>query len=177
MITGKSKKAALLGVFTALALALSYIEYVIPFGFIPVPGFKPGLANIAVMAAMYLFGPVEAIAVSALRTVLSLFLFSNINAFLYSLAGAALSLAVMILLKRTERFSEIGVSAAGAVCHNLGQTAVASLILRSVGIWIYFPLLMLAGIVTGIINGVIVRLILKPLEKIASGTHKKGDTE
>ncbi|MBO4414316.1 MAG: Gx transporter family protein [Clostridia bacterium] len=161
----KTKKAAALGVFTALALALSYLEFILPMSFIPLPGFKPGLANVAVMAALYLFGLPEAALVSALRTVLSLFMFSNINAFLYSLAGAALSLTVMYLMKKAGIFSEIGVSVTGAVFHNLGQTAVACAVLRSSGIWLYFPLLVIAGAVTGVINGLIVKLSLRALSK------------
>ena len=111
----RTKKAAMLGIFSALGLALSYLEFLFPMSFIPLPGFKPGFGNVAVMAALYLFGLPGAATVSAVRTVLSLFLFSNINAFLYSLAGAVLSLFAMFFIKKTGLFAEAGVSVTGAV--------------------------------------------------------------
>ena len=163
-----TKKIALAGVFTALAVALSYVEFIVPITFVPIPGFKLGIANLAIMAALYFLGPFEAVAVSALRLFLTLFLFSNVNAFLYSAAGAVLSLAVMIVIKKTGLFSEIGTSVSGAVFHNAGQIAVASVILRGSGIWYYFPALLLAGIVTGLINGMIMLSLSKPLSKLTA---------
>ncbi|MBO4770512.1 MAG: Gx transporter family protein [Clostridia bacterium] len=161
-----TKKIALTGVFTALAVALSYVEFLVPITFVPVPGFKLGIANLAIMAALFFLGPFEAAAVSALRLVLTLFLFSNVNAFFYSVCGALLSLAVMIIIKKTTFFSEIGTSVSGAVFHNIGQIALASLILKGSGIWYYFPALMLAGTLTGTVNGLILRFASGPLGKI-----------
>lgn len=164
----RTKKIAVLGIFTAVAVVLSYVEFLIPLTFIPVPGFKLGLANISIMVALYLFGPVEAICISALRLVLSLFLFSNLKAFLYSLIGAILSLAVMILLKRINRFNEVGVSVTGAVFHNIGQLAAASLLMASMEIWSYLPVLVIAAVITGSLTGLILHFILpviRPLVK------------
>lgn len=161
----RTKKIVILGIFTAIAIALSYIEFLIPMSFIPIPGFKLGLANISIMVALYVFGPVEAIFVSALRLILSLFLFSNIKAFLYSLLGAILSLAVMILLKKINKFKEVGVSVSGAVFHNLGQIMAASFLMNTVEIWGYYPFLVIAGVITGALTGIILHFILRPIKE------------
>ena len=88
------KKSVYFGVFTALALIVSYVEALIPFSF-GVPGIKLGLANIVVVAALYMWGGTTALLLSVVRILLSGFLFGNMFAILYSLAGALLSLSVM----------------------------------------------------------------------------------
>ena len=125
----KTKKIALTGVFTALALAFSYIEFLIPFDMLGIPGIKPGFANLVVMAALYTLGLPYAAAVSLMRILLSFLLFGNVTSLLYSLAGGVLSLTVMFILKKTNVFGHIGVSVGGAVSHNIAQTAVSFIIL------------------------------------------------
>ena len=105
----KTKKIALTGVFTALALAFSYIEFLIPFDMLGIPGIKPGFANLVVMAALYTLGLPYAAAVSLMRILLSFLLFGNVTSLLYSLAGGVLSLTVMFILKKTNVFGHIGV--------------------------------------------------------------------
>ena len=90
-----TKKIALCGVLTALAMIFSYIESVIPVP-IPVPGIKLGVANIAVITILYVLGVKEAIVINLLRIVLTSLLFGNVNSFLFSISGAALSLTIMI---------------------------------------------------------------------------------
>ena len=80
----KTKKIALTGVFTALALAFSYIEFLIPFDMLGIPGIKPGFANLVVMAALYTLGLPYAAAVSLMRILLSFLLFGNVTSLLYS---------------------------------------------------------------------------------------------
>jgi len=110
----------------ALAFIFSYIEHLIP---LPLPtGVKLGAANIVVLCALYFFGWKEALAVSLVRIVLSGVAF-GISTVPYSLAGGVLSLFVMSLLKRKESLGVTGVSVAGSVCHNIGQTLVAMALL------------------------------------------------
>ena len=104
-----TKKIALCGVLTALAMIFSYIESVIPVP-IPVPGIKLGVANIAVITILYVLGVKEAIVINLLRIVLTSLLFGNVNSFLFSISGAALSLTIMIIMKKLDFFSCIGVS-------------------------------------------------------------------
>lgn len=157
----KTKKIALAGLLAALAFGLSYIEFLLPFDAVGIPGFKLGLANLAVMLALYRLGSGEAAAVSGVRLVLSLLLFGSVTGFLYSVAGAVLSLAGMIVLKRTNRFGVPGVSVAGGVLHNAGQTLCAMVILGTAGIVSYLPLLLITGAVTGAVNGGVLFMILK----------------
>ncbi len=160
----KAKRIALLGVMSALAFGLSWLEFLIPLNW-TVPGVKLGLANLAVMAALYLAGWGEAAAVSGVRLLLSLFLFGSFSGFLYSLFGAVLSLTGMILLKKTGKFGIPGVSMTGAVLHNLGQLFAAGLLTGSAAVVSYLPILLAAGTVTGLANGLILTGILRIIRK------------
>jgi len=140
--------------FLALALILSYVESLIPF-FFGVPGMKLGLPNLVIVMILYCMGTKEAYMISIVRVLLSGFLFGNLFSIGYSLAGAMLSLTIMMLLKRTGKLKVITVSAIGGICHNIGQLIVASLVVESYNIFYYMPVLLIAGLITGIIIGVI----------------------
>lgn len=154
-----TKKTAYLGVCLALALVCSYVESLIPF-FFGIPGAKLGLTNIVVILMLYMIGAKEAFSVSMLRIVLSGFLFGNLFSIIYSLAGGILSFFCMVLLKRTKIFHVISISAAGGITHNLGQIAVAAVVVENANLFYYFPALMLAGAVTGIVIGIAAQEIL-----------------
>ena len=156
-------KAAYFGVFTALALIFSYVETLIPINF-GIPGAKLGLANLVIVIVLYKTGGKEALLLSVTRIVLSGFLFGNLVAILYSLAGGLFSLAVMGLVKRRKSFSIIGVSMAGGVTHNIGQLIVAMLVVKTYQVGYYLPVLMMAGLATGTLIGVISREVLKRLK-------------
>lgn len=157
-------KVAYFGVFLALALIFSYVESLIPImAVIPIPGIKLGLANLMVLIALYKMGIKEAYLLSVLRVVLAGFMFANLFSIVYSLAGGLLSLTVMVLLKRTNQFSLMGISTAGGVMHNVGQILVAMLVLESVNIAYYLPLLLISGVITGVLIGVITDEVLKRL--------------
>lgn len=158
----KRTKAAYLGVFTALALIFSYIETLIPIHF-GIPGVKLGLANLIVVAALYKMGTKDAVILSVARIVLSGFLFANLFSIIYSLAGGLLSLAVMAALKKRESFSVMGVSMAGGIFHNVGQLIVAMLVVETFSVAYYLPVLLVAGVITGLLigiaaNGMLIRL-------------------
>ena len=155
-------KLALCGVLTALAAIFSYIEAIIPFAR-GVPGIKLGLANIVIVFALYRMGPGFAFLVSVARIFVISSLFGSIAIAMYSLAGGLLSLVIMALLMRTKLFSVIGVSMAGGVFHNIGQLAVAAAVVETFQILYYFPILLVAGMGTGIIIGVIVKKISRSL--------------
>ena len=122
----KAGKTALFGMLVALAFIFSYIEHLIP---LPLPtGVKLGVANIVVLTALYFLGAKEALIISMVRILLSGFAF-GISTVPYSLAGGLCSLLVMVLLKKSERFGLAGVSVAGSVCHNIGQTLMAMVLL------------------------------------------------
>ena len=148
------KNVAFWAMFLALALILSYVESLIPF-FFGVPGMKLGLPNLVIVMILYCMGTKEAYLVSIVRVLLSGFLFGNLFSIVYSLAGAMLSLTIMMLLKRTNKLKVITVSAIGGICHNIGQLIVAALVVESYNIFYYTPVLLIAGLITGIIIGVI----------------------
>ena len=148
------KSVAFWAMFLALALILSYVESLIPF-FFGVPGMKLGLPNLVIVMILYCMGTKEAYLISIVRVLLSGFLFGNLFSIGYSLAGAMLSLTIMMLLKRTGKLKVITVSAIGGICHNIGQLIVASLVVESYNIFYYTPVLLIAGLITGIIIGVI----------------------
>ncbi len=159
------KKAAYLGVFTALAMIFSYLESFIPIP-IGIPGIKLGLANLLIVVALYKIGTREAFAISVIRIVLSGFIFSNLFSIIYSLAGGIFSFVVMYLLKKRGTFSIYGISLAGGVFHNIGQLIVAMIVVETVSIVYYAPALMVAGIVTGLIIGAGSNEILKRIGSI-----------
>ena len=158
----KTQKLTVMALTTAIALVLSFIESQIP-AFVAVPGVKMGLANIAIVYALYRLGWKGAALISLIRVVLVSLLFGSAASFLYSLAGAVLSLLGMALLKKTGKFTEIVVSVAGGVLHNIGQIAMASIILETDALRYYLPFLLvsgiLAGVVIGLISGILIRRI------------------
>lgn len=156
-----SGKLAIVSLFTAAALLLSYIESLFPF-FFGVPGMKLGLANLAVVTALYYYGWREALAVNILRVFLAGLLFGNLFSILFSLAGAAFSF-VFMLLARKLGLSIYGVSMAGGVFHNIGQLLAAAFIVETVSIGYYAPFLLIAGLVTGLLIGVMGKEVLRRL--------------
>ena len=157
---------------SALALVLSFLESLIPFQ--PgLPGIKLGLANLVIIFVLYRMNVHSALLINTVRILLAGLLFSGLFGLLYSAAGAATSLAAMTLLLQINRkreqvgksilFSIFGVSMTGGVFHNLGQLLVAILFLSSLNLIYYLPVMIISGIVMGLINGMIARLLLQKL--------------
>ena len=157
------KDLAFLGLCTALALILAYAEVLLPPLFPSVPGIKMGLPNIMVIFILYRRGARAAVMVSIARILLVTLLFGNAASLAYSLAGAALSLSVMVLLRRMEVFSTIGVSVAGAVMHNVGQVLTAMLLLETAELGYYLVVLMVTGTIAGVFIGLCGAMLIKRL--------------
>lgn len=150
----KSKRFATIGLLTALAFIFSYLESLLPVP-LPVPGVKLGLANLVVLVALYIPGAKEAFALSIVRILLVGFTFGSPSTLLFSLAGGLLSFVVMWLLSRFEGFSIIGVSVAGGIMHNVGQLLTAAVVVKSGSLLYYMPVLLIAGVLTGLAIGLI----------------------
>lgn len=155
-----TKKIALCGLLTALAMILSYIEAVLPLSF-TVPGVKIGLPNIAILFVIYKVGFREACVISLIRVVLTSILFGNAFSLLYSVAGAVLSLLVMYLLRKSGKFGISAVSVAGGVAHNVGQIIVAIFTLETGSLIYYLPVLCISGIAAGLLVGLVSALLIK----------------
>lgn len=150
--TGHAMQIARYALLTALALVLSWLESIIPLP-VTVPGMKLGLPNLVIIFMLYRMSLREAAVLSILRVFLVSMMFGNAYSLAYSLSGATLSMAVMAGLKRSVRFSILGVSIAGGVCHNLGQIFMAMAVLRTVQAAWYLPPLMVSGTLAGIAIG------------------------
>ena len=156
----KTRTVALTGLLIDLALVLSYLESLVPLSF-AIPGIKLGLPNLVIVFALYRLRPSVAAAISLLRVALVALLFGSALSLAYSAAGAVLSFAVMLLLKRSGRFGCAGVSVAGAVAHNLAQIATAALLLETPGLAWYFPVLCVSGTVAGVVIGLLAALLVR----------------
>lgn len=156
----KQKKLAYMGLFAAIAIIFGYVESLIPF-FAGIPGIKLGLANLAVLFILETYTWKEAALVSIVRILVIGFMFGNMFSILYSMAGAALSLTVMTLMKRFSGFSILGVSVAGGVSHNIGQLIIAALIVENTSLFYYAPVLLISGVITGILIGILTGEVIK----------------
>lgn len=159
------RKTALYGLLVALAFMFSYIEVLVPIP-VGIPGIKLGLANGVVLTALYLLGTPTAFAVGLVRVGLAGLVFGSPVSMLYSLCGSLLSLGVMWLCRRTDRFSVVGVSIAGGVAHNVGQLALAAVLLATPSVAWYAPVLLVTGTLTGALIGTLCRLLLPRLKKL-----------
>lgn len=169
-MNSKAKRVAVCGLLTALALVLSLVERMFPLSAaVPVPGIKLGLANVVTLFALTRLGKRDAFAVLLVRVVLASVFMGSVTSFLFALFGGVLALAVMALLLPFEGrwFSIPGISAAGAAAHNIGQIGAAMLVLRSVYVAAYLPLLLVSALVMGLVTGLTCRATLEHLEKIS----------
>jgi len=159
----KTKNLTLYALLLALALILSYLESLVPMSF-AVPGIKLGLPNVVMVFALYRLGFKAAGSISIVRVLLVSMLFGNVMTMAYSLAGAAISLVLMWLLKKSGKFSPVGVSVAGALGHNTGQIFTAMLLLETGGIIYYLPALCISGAVTGVLIGILGGILVKRIK-------------
>ena len=169
----KTISLTLCAMLISLALALSYVERFIPLQMlIPLPGIKLGLANIVTLTALYLLGAKSAFIILVLRCFLGSLFGGGITGFLFSLCGGLLSMTVMTLTRRLSCFSVYGVSILGAAAHNIGQIAVAILLMRSVYIGAYLPYLLVVALFTGFATGSACAGILNILLRLRA--HRGG---
>ena len=161
----KTKKIVFLGLLASLAMVLSYIEMLLPPIYSAFPGIKMGLPNIVIIFTLYKMGLKEAATVSFVRIVCVSHLFGTPLTLAYSIAGGLLSLMMMAILKKTDRFSTVGVSVAGGISHNVGQILVAILLLKRVELGFYLIILAVTGTVAGILIGLTGAYLLKKLTR------------
>ena len=152
-----TKKLSRLALLTALGLLAAWLEATLlpPLG---VPGIKLGLANLFTVLALYMYGFGAAMMVTFARVALAALLFGSL---LYAFAGALLAVPCMALLRRCGGFSCVGASVAGGAAHNLGQLAAAALAAETPGLAAYLPVLLVAGAITGFVNGALALAVRK----------------
>ena len=160
-----SKRIATDGLVLSLALVLSYIDSLVPMP-IPVAGIKLGLANMAVLFALYKRGPADAAIVSITRVILSGLMFAGMSGIMYSLSGALFSLLIMLLAKRFTDYHIVTVSVCGSLAHIMGQLLVAGLMVGMGVVTYYGPILLVAAFFTGAITGTITRLVINSINRV-----------
>ena len=156
----KILRYATLGMLLAIAIVVNYLESFIPS--IGIPGVKLGLANIVILICLYKYKAYEAALIDLLRVFIASLLkgtFLSI-AFYMSLSGATLSFVVMLILKQIKPLKPLVISVIGAIFHSIGQIIVALVAIQTSGILLYLPFIMLASIITGILNGIVCERII-----------------
>lgn len=153
-------RLAKMGLFLALGMILSYVEALLPVA-PSMPGVKIGFANMLTVLLLYSYGMKYGVIYQLSRIILTAVLFGSIFSCIYSLAGAAFSMLVMIVLKRSGFLDQPGVSMCGGIAHNLGQLAVAYFIVQHTAIAWYIPILLITGAVSGYGIGYISEILLK----------------
>ncbi len=162
----KTQKIALLGILGAQALALSFIESLLPaMPFLP-PGVKPGLSNIVTMFAAGTMGFLPALSVTLIKSLFAL-LTRGVTAFFMSFGGGLLSTVAMTLMIKLvkNKAGFVGVAVVSAICHNLGQLTVSIIVTKTTAFVYYTPVLLLSGVVMGIITGLVLKAVMPLLTK------------
>ena len=139
----------------AAAIGLTLAEAAIP---LPIPGIKPGLANIVTLVVLYRYGWHTAAWVAGLRIVAGALALGQFltPAFVLSLSGGLLSLLVLALAIRLPPrwFGPIGVSLLAAFTHIGAQLLVVDVwLLPGTSILGLLPLFLTAAWITGLVNG------------------------
>lgn len=160
------RQAAQYGLLAAVALACGYLELLVP---LPssLTGIKLGLGNIVILVALERMGVRAALALMLIKVIASTLLFANMQMFIFSLAGGALSWAIMALAVRSGAFSPIAVSVLGGIAHNAGQLLAVCVLLSPQVALINAPILTIAGIGCGGIVGIAAHLVLRALPEKA----------
>lgn len=162
----KTKKLALMAVLTAIALTIFMLEAQLPAP-VPIPGVKLGLANIVTLTAMLILGRREAGAILAARIIMGAVFAGNLSAMLYSAAGGVLAYAAMCLLVGVVPEKRLwAVSAVSAVAHNMGQLLACVLVVKTPGVFIYAPALIVSGVITGVFTGFGAMYLVRALRKL-----------
>ncbi|NLL91676.1 MAG: Gx transporter family protein [Ruminococcaceae bacterium] len=156
-----SKRVATMGLLMALAIALSYLEYMIPTQGILPPGVKLGISNILTMYCLYFWSFKYAASIVIFKSLFSL-ITRGLTAALIGLAGGIFSILIMgLILLTRKKSSNTFVSIIGAVSHNMGQLIAARCLLGSNVVFAYIPILSISGVVMGSLTAFIYK-ITKP---------------
>lgn len=163
----KVKRLALMGLLFALAMALSFLESLLPALPMLPPGIRLGLSNIVTMYALFVLGPVSGYAIAILKALFVLLTRGAVAAAM-SAAGGAFSVTIMLLLSLLPGIKEqyLLLSVFGGAAHNIGQLVMARFIINNQYVWYYFPVLLAAGLLMGAITGMALRVVLPYLNRL-----------
>lgn len=153
-----------LALLFAMAAVLNIVEGMLPP--LPVPGMHFGLSNIPVMYSLFFVHPAGAFVLAILKGGLA-FLTRGVSAGFLSMSGGLFSVVIMALLRLIfkDKISITILSVSGAVAHNLGQL-IAATALYQLTVWGLAPILLLAGIASGILTAMLLKLLLPIFQKL-----------
>ena len=158
-----TRRTAYSGLLLATMLVLGYVESLLP-AVAGVPGIKLGLSNSVLIFAVYMLDIPTAWVLMVLKVMLSGLMFGGFNTILYAMAGGVLSMLVMSVFSRFPSLHPIVVSMTGAVMHNVGQVAVAMLLLHTPQLLYYMAVLIFVGMACGALTGVCASSVMKHLK-------------
>jgi len=174
------KKLALMAILAAIALIIFIIEALIPLP-IPIPGVKPGLANAVTLFALFYskrtqgddsntvpprLTTLDAFAILLCRILLGAVFTGRPIVLVYSLAGGLLGFAAQAVVCRFVSNRQVWVCGAiGAIFHNTGQILAAIVITGTPAVAMYLPLLIIAGVFTGVLTGLLAQFTLARIQK------------
>lgn len=163
----KVKRLALMGLLFALAMALSFLESLLPALPMLPPGIRLGLSNIVTMYALFVLEPVSGYTIAILKALFVLLTRGAVAAAM-SAAGGAFSVTIMLLLSLLPGIKEqyLLLSVFGGAAHNIGQLVMARFIINNQYVWYYFPVLLAAGLLMGAITGMALRVVLPYLNRL-----------
>lgn len=168
----KTKKLAHMSLMVGYSLILYIIESYMPNPLIAIfPGAKLGIANIVTLTSLVLFGLKDTFIILSVRVIMSSIFAGPISYLLFSIVGSYLSLIFMYLALKINKFSLIGVSVIGAIGHNIGQLAVAGMIIKNGMIFGYLPYMLFASIITGLFVGIASKFTVGKLSSIDKNVY------
>ena len=153
MTATKTRKLTTLGLLTAIALTIFMVEAQIP-AIVPLPGVKLGLANIVTVFTVFALGPGDGVLVLAARIFLGAVFAGNFSTIFYSAAGGALAILTTIGLRKILKPGQLWVAGClGAIAHSVGQMAMAVVMMGTVSVAVYLPVMIVISIITGLFTG------------------------
>lgn len=170
--TAKIRMMALMSMMLALMIILSFVESTLP-PLVPVlPSMRLGLANVVSMYVLFFIGKRQAFALTGLKALFVLFTRGPMAGLLSAVGGLLALMVLVLLVIFVSKASYVMLSAAGAITHNFAQVIAASVILQTNIVVIYWPILMIGGVVIGFATGVLLRALTPYMDRVTSFYQK-----
>ncbi|MCD7949526.1 MAG: Gx transporter family protein [Erysipelotrichaceae bacterium] len=160
----KTRKMVYIALLSAIAIILHMVDHYLS---APLPfGVKFGIANIISLMAIELYGIQEMWMINIMRVIISGLLTGSIMSypFFMSCGGVFLSSVALSILHIFRFLPVVSMSIISAICHNIGQIIVISLIISSTAVVPYIFVMLISAIPTGILTALIAQEALKRIK-------------
>lgn len=161
-----NQKIALSALMCAQAVAVSFLEGLIPVSTFLPPGSKIGLSNVVTMFCVQTLSVKYALCVSLFKALFAM-LTRGFTAGIMSFSGAMASTAITYILIKVKSLDIgfIGMAVCSAICHNAAQLLIFAVISGTPAALYYAPVLCVSSVLTGILTGIVLKIIMPVLEK------------